>query len=63
MDSNVVFTYRADLIDSIDRQIEELKRRKDAIQNGYCYIPGMTIFNNMHGTLEEFEKTEDRVCN
>lgn len=63
MDSNVVFTYRTDLIDGIDRQIEELKRRKDAIQNDYCYISGMTIFNNMHGTLEEFEKTEDRVCN
>lgn len=63
MDSNVVFTYRADLIDGIDRQIEELKRRKDAIQNGYCYIPGMPIFNSMHGTLEEFEKTEDKIQN
>ena len=26
------------LIDGIDRQIEELQRRKEALQMGYCYI-------------------------
>ena len=29
------------LIDSIDRQIKELQRRKEALQRGYCYIPGL----------------------
>ena len=29
------------LIDSIDRQIKELQRRKEALQMGYCYIPGL----------------------
>ena len=31
------------LINNIDRQIEELQRRKEALQMGYCYIPGSKI--------------------
>ena len=33
------------LIDSIDRQIEELQRKKEALQMGYCYIPGSKIID------------------
>ena len=29
------------LIDGIDRQIEELQIKKEALQMGYCYIPGL----------------------
>lgn len=28
------------LINGIDKQIEELQRKKEALQMGYCYIPG-----------------------
>ena len=36
------------LIDGIDRQIEELQRRKEALQMGYCYILGSKIIDEPH---------------
>ena len=50
------YDYRLTIIDSIDRQIEELKRRKEAIQNGCCYVHYTTVhyedeFYNPCGTI------------
>lgn len=39
--SNVV------LINDIDKQIEELQRRKVALQMGYCYTPGLSTISNV----------------
>lgn len=36
------------LINSIDKQIEELQRRKEALQMGYCYIPGLITIGEVH---------------
>lgn len=41
MDDSVLDIYKIGLMNDIDRQIEELQRRKEAIQMGYCYIPGL----------------------
>ena len=33
------------LINNIDRQIEELQRKKEALQMGYCYIQVIDEYN------------------
>lgn len=41
MEYSVFNSYNIGLMSDIDRQIEELQRRKEALQMGYCYIPGL----------------------
>jgi len=45
MEYNIV---NVGLINGIDRQIEELQRRKEALQMGYCYILGSKIIDEPH---------------
>lgn len=62
MENNIV---NVGLINSINRQIEELQRRKEALQKGYCYIPGLVTFNNSnsYSSLADLEETESRLWN
>lgn len=46
------------LINSIDKQIEELQRRKEELQMGYCYIPGFYNIET-HTNIRLSDKKEE----
>ena len=59
MDKSVSYEYYKDSVSCIDRQIEELKARRDAILQGYCYTGPLTTktFMDPYNLLDvEIEK-------
>ena len=50
MDKSVSYEYYKDSVSCIDRQIEELKARRDAILQGYCYTGLHDYYTDSHRT-------------